>query len=89
VTLDLGLPPYPADVKEGFAALIDMLDYDPLTKVIIITGRGEKEHALKAIGQGAYDFFTTDPDSTSLKSYCAVPSMFLISTVRTSNFRNT
>jgi two-component system NtrC family response regulator len=25
--------------------------------VIIITGRTEKEHALKAIGQGAYDFF--------------------------------
>jgi len=57
VTLDLGLPPYPADVKEGFAALTDMLDQDGLVKVIIITGRGEKEHALKAIGQGAYDFF--------------------------------
>jgi two-component system NtrC family response regulator len=26
-------------------------------KIIIITGRGEKEHALRAIGKGAYDFF--------------------------------
>jgi len=57
VTLDLGLPPYPTDVKEGFSALADILDHDTSVKVIIITGRGEKEHALKAIGQGAYDFF--------------------------------
>lgn len=57
VTLDLGLPPYPADVREGFSALTDILDHEAPVKVIIITGRGEKEHALKAIGQGAYDFF--------------------------------
>jgi two-component system NtrC family response regulator len=57
VTLDLGLPPYPTDVKEGFAALTDILDHDGLVKVIIITGRGEREHALNAIGRGAYDIF--------------------------------
>jgi two-component system NtrC family response regulator len=57
VTLDLGLPPHPADVKEGFATLSELLAEDSLIKVIIITGRGEKEHALNAIGQGAYDFF--------------------------------
>ena len=57
VTLDLGLPPYPTDVTEGFAALSDILVHDALIKVIIITGRAEREHALKSIGQGAYDFF--------------------------------
>jgi two-component system NtrC family response regulator len=56
VTLDLGLPPRPADVEEGFATLSEMLSLDPFIKVIIITGRGEKEHALKAVGEGAYDF---------------------------------
>ena len=57
-TLDLGLPPDPGGVKEGFRALDTLLEHDPLTKVIIITGRSEKEHALAAIGQGAYDFLT-------------------------------
>jgi two-component system NtrC family response regulator len=57
VTLDLGLPPHPGDVTEGFAALFDILSHGALIKVIVITGRAEKEHALKAVGQGAYDFF--------------------------------
>jgi two-component system NtrC family response regulator len=56
VTLDLGLPPRPADAEEGFATLSEILSFDPFIKVIIITGRGEKEHALKAVGEGAYDF---------------------------------
>ncbi len=56
VTLDLGLPPRPAGVEEGFAALAEMISVDPQVKVIIITGRGEKEHALRAVGEGAYDF---------------------------------
>jgi two-component system NtrC family response regulator len=57
VTLDLGLPPRPEGVEEGFLVLGEMLELNPLTKVIIITGQGEKDNALKAIGQGAYDFF--------------------------------
>ena len=58
VTLDLGLPPQPRDAEEGFLALAEILEHDPLAKVIIITGRDEKEHALEAISQGAYDFLT-------------------------------
>jgi two-component system NtrC family response regulator len=57
VTLDLGLPPLPAGVEEGFAVLDDILSEHGQTKVIIITGRGEKEHALRAVEKGAYDFF--------------------------------
>jgi len=67
VTLDLGLPPHPAGVEEGFAALSDILTDYPRTKIIIITGRGEKEHALKAVGQGAYDFFYKPVDIDVLK----------------------
>jgi two-component system NtrC family response regulator len=58
VILDLGLPPDPSGVVEGFRALNSLLERDSLTKVIVITGRAEKEHALAAIGQGAYDFLT-------------------------------
>jgi len=57
ITLDLGLPPQPAGVDEGFAALDEILTENSKTKVIIITGRGEKENALRAIEKGAYDFF--------------------------------
>jgi two-component system NtrC family response regulator len=57
VTLDLGLPPMPAGVEEGFAVLDNIMNEHSQTKIIIITGRGEKEHALRAIEKGAYDFF--------------------------------
>jgi two-component system NtrC family response regulator len=57
VTLDLGLPPLPAGVEEGFAVLDEILNEHGQTKVIIITGRGEKENALRAVEKGAYDFF--------------------------------
>ena len=67
VTLDLGLPPHPAGVEEGFSTLSDILAGYPQTKVIIITGRAEKEHALRAVGQGAYDFFYKPIDIDELK----------------------
>jgi two-component system NtrC family response regulator len=54
--LDLGLPPDPDGVSEGFATLEDILRNAPQTKVIIVTGNGEHKNALKAIGSGAYDF---------------------------------
>lgn len=57
MTLDLGLPPAPAGVEEGFQTLSEILMEDPDVKVIIITGRGEKEYALRAVGMGAYDYF--------------------------------
>jgi two-component system NtrC family response regulator len=57
VTLDLGLPPQSQGVEEGFAALSEILEKDPRAKVVVITGREEREHALRAIGQGAYDYF--------------------------------
>ncbi|MGA2331863.1 MAG: PEP-CTERM-box response regulator transcription factor [Syntrophales bacterium] len=67
VTLDLGLPPLPAGVEEGFALLDDILSEYGDTKVIIITGRGEKEHALRAVEKGAYDFFYKPIELDELK----------------------
>lgn len=57
ITLDLGLPPHPAGVEEGFLTLSEILAENRQLKVIIITGRGEKENALRAVALGAYDFF--------------------------------
>jgi len=56
VLLDLGLPPHPGDTTEGMATLSALLAEDRLTKVIIISGQGERTNALEAIGRGAYDF---------------------------------
>lgn len=57
VTMDLGLPPAPDDVTEGFRLLREILALAPDTKVIVLTGQHDRENAVKAIGLGAYDFF--------------------------------
>ena len=57
VTLDLGLPPDPDGVEEGFATLGEILRLKPDTKVIVASGHGARESALRAIGSGAYDFY--------------------------------
>lgn len=57
VTMDLGLPPAPDDVSEGFLLLREMLTLAPDTKIIVLTGQHDRENAVKAIGMGAYDFF--------------------------------
>ena len=67
VTLDLGLPPRPAEVEEGFKALAEMLLHDGFAKIIVITGQGEKDNALKAVGEGAYDFFSKPIQIDELK----------------------
>ena len=56
VTLDLGLPPDPANASEGLAALQEILQLAPFTKVIVVTGNDDHTVALKAIADGAYDF---------------------------------
>lgn len=54
--LDLGLPPHPNEAEEGLAVLSGLLALDRLAKVIVVSGQGERENALRAVGSGAYDF---------------------------------
>jgi two-component system NtrC family response regulator len=56
VTMDLGLPPDPDSVSEGFRLLGQMLDVDPHVKVIVLTGQNDQANALRAVALGAYDF---------------------------------
>src|SRR5581483_6737466 len=65
--LDLGLPPRPNGPDEGLAALSGLLGLDPLTKVIVVSGQGEKQNALSAVGTGAYDFVCKPVDMDELK----------------------
>jgi len=68
VTLDLGLPPDPDGTTEGFALLEMILEQCPHTKVIVASGHGAHESAVKAISLGAYDFYQkpVDPDQLGL-----------------------
>jgi two-component system, NtrC family, response regulator len=66
VTLDLGLPPDPDGTSEGFATLSEILSLKPDTKVIVATGHGARESALRAIAGGAYDFYQKPVDIDEL-----------------------
>ncbi len=67
VTLDLGLPPDPANVSEGLNTLAEILALSPQTKVIVVTGNDDKDDAIKAISMGAYDYYQKplEPDILS------------------------
>ncbi|WP_019023402.1 MULTISPECIES: PEP-CTERM-box response regulator transcription factor [unclassified Thioalkalivibrio] len=67
VTLDLGLPPDPANASEGLALLQDILALDPETKVIVVTGNDDRENALKAVALGAYDYYIKPVESDLLR----------------------
>ena len=66
VTLDLGLPPDPDGTSEGFATLTEILALKPDTKIIVASGHGARESALKAIALGAYDFYRKPVDIDEL-----------------------
>ncbi len=65
--LDLGLPPRPNEPVEGLATLSNLLALDPLAKVIIVSGQGDKQNALRAVGAGAYDFLCKPVDVDELR----------------------
>lgn len=57
VTLDLGLPPDPANATVGLALLEEILQLAPTTKVIVVTGNDQRDIALRAVELGAYDYY--------------------------------
>ncbi|WP_404422142.1 PEP-CTERM-box response regulator transcription factor [Nibricoccus sp. IMCC34717] len=67
VLLDLGLPPRPNSPDIGLEILGAVLAISPGTKVIVVSGQGEKENSMKAVGLGAYDFFLKPVDLDELK----------------------
>ena len=85
VLQDLGLPPKPQGVEEGLLTLGEILKLAPHTKVIVVTGNGDQENALTAIGQGAYDFYEKPVDTDTLK--LLVDRAFHMSELETENRR--
>ena len=56
VSLDLGLPPHPDGAEEGLQALDQIMKTAPDTKVIVLTGNGDRENAIRAVQLGAFDY---------------------------------
>ena len=54
--MDLGLPPDPDGVSEGFATLEQLSRQQPDMKVVVATSHVDRAHALRAVAGGAYDF---------------------------------
>lgn len=66
VLQDLGLPPDPDGVGEGLRTVEEMLRIAPHTKIIVVTGNGDRDNAIKAVGLGAYDFYSKPIDTDTL-----------------------
>jgi two-component system NtrC family response regulator len=67
VLQDLGLPPDATGTAEGFATIADILEAAPHTKLIVVTGNGDRDNAVKAIGGGAFDFCSKPLDLDVLR----------------------
>jgi two-component system NtrC family response regulator len=67
VLQDLGLPPEPNGVGEGFETLKQILSAAPTTKVIVLTGNHDRDNAVRAISLGAYDFYQKPVDTEVLR----------------------
>jgi len=68
VLLDLGLPPDPGGITEGMATLKEIQTLSPSSRIIVVTGDNDRDHAVKAIAMGAYDFYQkpVDPEILTL-----------------------
>ena len=64
---DLGLPPDESGVIEGKTSINAMLNYNPDTKIIVMTGKGDIGDAVDMIRSGAHDYFNKPVDLQSLK----------------------
>ncbi|HEY3091868.1 MAG TPA: sigma 54-interacting transcriptional regulator, partial [Vicinamibacterales bacterium] len=62
VSLDLGLPPHPDTAEEGLQTLEDILKAAPTTKVIVVTGNGDRANARRAVELGAVDYLSKPID---------------------------
>ena len=67
ITLDLGLPPKPHESVVGMGLLGKILQIEPGTKVVVVTGNNDRENAMHAISRGAWDYYHKPIDVDELK----------------------
>ena len=67
VSLDLGLPPAQDGAEEGLRALEEIVKRAPATKIVVVTGNGDRMNAIRAIQHGAFDYHSKPIDLDGLK----------------------
>jgi len=67
VSLDLGLPPHPDGAEEGLKTLEEIIQAAPTTKVVVLTGNGDRENAVRAVQLGAFDYHAKPIELAPLK----------------------
>jgi two-component system, NtrC family, response regulator len=67
VSLDLGLPPAQDGAEEGLRALEEIVKRAPATKIVVVTGNGDRMNAIRAIQLGAFDYHSKPIDLDGLK----------------------
>ena len=67
VSLDLGLPPAQDGAEEGLNTLDEIVKAAPTTKVVVVTGNGDRVNAIRAIQLGAFDYLSKPIDVDGLK----------------------
>ncbi len=67
VILDINLD-VTKDSLEGIDLIGHILDIEPTAKIIMVTGHGQKENAIKCIERGAYDFFNKPVEIEELRT---------------------
>ncbi|MBS7812038.1 PEP-CTERM-box response regulator transcription factor [Roseococcus pinisoli] len=66
--VDLGLPPDPEGVSEGFATLAMLRALSANMPVVVASGQGDRENMLRALRVGAYDFCEKPVDLDVLRT---------------------
>ena len=56
--------------------MAEILEQDRSTKIVIVSGQGEKGPALEAIGSGAYDFVGKPVDMAELRLLLLLGQLF-------------
>jgi two-component system NtrC family response regulator len=67
VLQDLGVAAENTDVEERFATLKEIVALAPHTKVVVVTGYGDRINAVRAVGLGAHDFYHKPVDVDVLR----------------------
>jgi two-component system NtrC family response regulator len=67
VLQDIGIPSEESDVEERFATLKEIVAIAPRTKVVVVTGHGDRLNAVRAVGLGAHDFYHKPVDVDVLR----------------------
>jgi two-component system NtrC family response regulator len=64
---DIGLPTDAATIEERLATLREIVELAPQTKVVVVTGHGDRLNAVRAVGFGAHDFYHKPVDIDILR----------------------